>query len=172
MNALSPSSLFFSISLFSIYPLSISLSLSYTLPVSLSQSLSHFRSLSLLFFISLSLCLCLCLSPSISLIHLLSILFTFSLILYNISFPPSLSLSLPHLLSLSPHLFFYPYFRHPVYSMSITGSGSAVELLTASTDGTLCQWEISRLNEPTSISTLTIPSGDQVRISLYLFDLL
>ena len=41
--------------------------------------------------------------------------------------------------------------------MSMSGLGSALELVTASTDGTLCQWDVTRLNEPTNISTLTTP---------------
>ena len=53
--------------------------------------------------------------------------------------------------------------------MSMTGSGSVLELLTASTDGTLCQWEISRLNDPSNISTLTTSSGSQVRTEKKVF---
>ena len=52
-----------------------------------------------------------------------------------------------------------PPHRHPVYSMSMSGLGSALELVTASTDGTLCQWDISRLTEPTNTSTLISPAS-------------
>ena len=108
--------------------------------------------------------------------------FLFLSIFLNLSFSFSLtfSLSLPLFQSLpfytspvfvsTPFPFYWSISlspRHPVYSMSMTGSGSALELLTASTDGTLCQWDLSRLNEPTNISTLSTPSGDQVSTSSF-----
>jgi dynein intermediate chain len=45
--------------------------------------------------------------------------------------------------------------KHPVYAMSITGTAAAHELISASTDGTLCHWDLSRLTEPTNVSTLS-----------------
>ena len=48
--------------------------------------------------------------------------------------------------------------------MCMSGQGSALELVTASTDGTLCQWDTSRLNEPTNVSTLTTPNSSQVSV--------
>ena len=42
--------------------------------------------------------------------------------------------------------------KYPVYNMSIIGSGTSIELVTASSDGMVCVWDITRLTEPTSIS--------------------
>src|SRR3546814_7385405 len=47
---------------------------------------------------------------------------------------------------------------HPVYSLSITGSSNAHELLSASTDGKLCQWNLSLLDEPTVSTQLRAES--------------
>src|SRR3546814_10412509 len=47
---------------------------------------------------------------------------------------------------------------HPVYSLSITGSSNAHELLSASTDGRLCQWNLSLLDEPTVSTQLRAES--------------
>lgn len=47
---------------------------------------------------------------------------------------------------------------HPVYSLSITGSSNAHELLSASTDGKLCQWNLALLDEPTVSTQLRAES--------------
>ena len=115
------------------------------------------------FFISLTLSLSLTFSPALSLSIYLSFITPLPLFL-------SLSLHTSTVFSSIPfplHWSISFSSRHPVYSMSMTGSGSALELLTASTDGTLCQWDLSRLNEPTNISTLSTPSGDQVSTSSF-----
>jgi len=52
--------------------------------------------------------------------------------------------------------------KHPVYSLAMLGSGSVYELVTASTDGTLCHWDLARLSEPTNATPImsnTNPSG-------------
>jgi WD40 repeat protein len=50
--------------------------------------------------------------------------------------------------------------RHPVYAMSITGIGATMECVTVSTDGMVCHWDPTRLNEPTNISMLShTPQG-------------
>jgi dynein intermediate chain len=45
---------------------------------------------------------------------------------------------------------------HPVYSMEIIGSSGAHELVSASTDGKLCHWDMARLQEPRSVRDLSI----------------
>jgi dynein intermediate chain len=42
--------------------------------------------------------------------------------------------------------------KHPVYS--VHASNSPADLVTVSTDGTLCQWDLSRLSEPTHVVQL------------------
>lgn len=54
-------------------------------------------------------------------------------------------------------IYLYHECRHPVYTMSMKGVGTACELITVSTDGMICQWDIARLNEPTNISMLATP---------------
>ena len=44
--------------------------------------------------------------------------------------------------------------KHPVYAMCIIASGTSHELVSVSTDGTICHWDISRLSEPTSVLLL------------------
>lgn len=55
--------------------------------------------------------------------------------------------------------------KHPVYSMCLAKSGvSSPILITASTDGTLCHWDLTNLNDPISSTILLAPlmphSGD------------
>lgn len=49
--------------------------------------------------------------------------------------------------------------KHPIYGMTVTGAGPSLELITASTDGMVCHWDLARISEPTNISYLTHPSG-------------
>lgn len=49
--------------------------------------------------------------------------------------------------------------KHPVYSMCIIGSGtSPSELISISTDGVLCNWDLTRLTEPISVSPIQYKS--------------
>lgn len=48
--------------------------------------------------------------------------------------------------------------KHPVYSMCLAKSGvSSPILITASTDGTLCHWDLTNLNDPLSSTVLLAP---------------
>jgi dynein intermediate chain, cytosolic len=48
--------------------------------------------------------------------------------------------------------------KHPVYSMCLAKSGvSSPILITASTDGTLCHWDLTNLNDPISSTILLAP---------------
>ena len=47
--------------------------------------------------------------------------------------------------------------KHPVYAMAMTTSAVAAELVSVSTDGLLCHWDVSRLAEPTSVVQLHSP---------------
>ncbi len=48
--------------------------------------------------------------------------------------------------------------KHPVYSMCILKSGgSSPILITISTDGTLCHWDLTNLNDPISSTTVLTP---------------
>eukprot|EP00602_Paraphysomonas_sp_CaronLab_P005242 CAMPEP_0185037642 /NCGR_PEP_ID=MMETSP1103-20130426/32359_1 /TAXON_ID=36769 /ORGANISM="Paraphysomonas bandaiensis, Strain Caron Lab Isolate" /LENGTH=703 /DNA_ID=CAMNT_0027575719 /DNA_START=47 /DNA_END=2155 /DNA_ORIENTATION=- len=48
--------------------------------------------------------------------------------------------------------------KHPVFSMCLSkSSAGSVTLITASTDGTLCQWDLNNLTDPISITCLTAP---------------
>jgi dynein intermediate chain, cytosolic len=48
--------------------------------------------------------------------------------------------------------------KHPVYSMCLAKSGvSSPILITASTDGTLCHWDLANLNDPISSTILLAP---------------
>lgn len=49
--------------------------------------------------------------------------------------------------------------KHPVYSMCLAKSGvSSPILITASTDGTLCHWDLTNLNDPQSFTVLLAPT--------------
>jgi dynein intermediate chain len=47
--------------------------------------------------------------------------------------------------------------KHPVYSMCV--STAPADLVTISTDGTLCHWDIARLNDPTNVVSLSTVAG-------------
>jgi dynein intermediate chain len=49
--------------------------------------------------------------------------------------------------------------KHPVYAMSMISVAVANQLVSVSTDGLICQWDISRLSEPHTISHLNIPTA-------------
>ena len=46
--------------------------------------------------------------------------------------------------------------KHPVYSLCMVGTGSSLEIISVSTDGTVCHWDINHLAEPTSVNPLQI----------------
>lgn len=55
--------------------------------------------------------------------------------------------------------------KHPVYSMCMIGTATMHELVSISTDGTLCHWDLTRLTEPTSITPMQIPSSSSASSS-------
>lgn len=49
--------------------------------------------------------------------------------------------------------------KHPVYSLCVSKATlSSSVFISASTDGTFCQWDYTNLTEPTSVITLTAPN--------------
>ncbi|OAJ35891.1 hypothetical protein BDEG_20120 [Batrachochytrium dendrobatidis JEL423] len=61
-----------------------------------------------------------------------------------------------------------PGHSHPVYSLSIVGTQNAHNLVTASTDGVVCTWQLDMLAHPQDLIELTHPSNsrtDEVAIS-------
>ena len=46
--------------------------------------------------------------------------------------------------------------KHPVYSLGVLGVNTSPELVSVSTDGTLCHWDTSRLTDPTSVSQIQV----------------
>lgn len=46
--------------------------------------------------------------------------------------------------------------KHPVYSIAMSSSSASYELITVSTDGHLCHWDIQRLSEPISSVSLQL----------------
>lgn len=56
--------------------------------------------------------------------------------------------------------------KHPVYSMCLVKSGGTSPILiTISTDGTLCHWDLTNLNDPISSTTVLIPSTPPIAAS-------
>ena len=51
--------------------------------------------------------------------------------------------------------------KHPVYAMAMTSSAVAAELVSVSTDGLLCHWDVTRLTEPISVVQLHVPAVSQ-----------
>ncbi len=49
--------------------------------------------------------------------------------------------------------------KHPVYSMTMSSSSASYELITVSTDGYLCHWDVQRLSEPISSVMLQLPQS-------------
>ena len=47
--------------------------------------------------------------------------------------------------------------KHPVYSMAVSSSSATYELITVSTDGYLCQWDVQRLSEPINSVLMQMP---------------
>eukprot|EP01036_Dinobryon_divergens_P037469 gene37469-49018_t len=46
--------------------------------------------------------------------------------------------------------------KHPVYSLAMLGSAAAYELVTASTDGMLCRWDMSQILEPSNATPILV----------------
>ena len=55
--------------------------------------------------------------------------------------------------------------KHPVYSMTMSSTAASSELITVSTDGHLCHWDIQRLTDPVSSVILQVPLSTQVDMS-------
>lgn len=49
--------------------------------------------------------------------------------------------------------------RHPIYAMSMVSLTVSNELVSVSTDGMLCHWDITRLAEPLTVTFLHFPSS-------------
>ncbi|KAL2916533.1 hypothetical protein HK105_203966 [Polyrhizophydium stewartii] len=65
-----------------------------------------------------------------------------------------------------------PGHSHPVFAMSIIGTQNAHNLVTASTDGVVCTWQLDMLAKPQELTELTYPSNsrtDEVAISCLAF---
>jgi dynein intermediate chain len=61
---------------------------------------------------------------------------------------------------------------HPVYSLSVTGTQNAHNLVSASTDGTICSWMLDMLAKPTETLELTHSSHtktDEVSVTCMAF---
>ncbi len=56
--------------------------------------------------------------------------------------------------------------KHPVYSMSMSSTAASYELITVSTDGYLCHWDLQRLADPISYVTLQLPQAGQFDITM------
>ncbi|KAH6569500.1 hypothetical protein BASA62_004871 [Batrachochytrium salamandrivorans] len=54
-----------------------------------------------------------------------------------------------------------PGHSHPVYSLSIVGTQNAHNLVTASTDGVMCTWQLDMLAHPQDLIELTHPSNSR-----------
>ncbi len=50
--------------------------------------------------------------------------------------------------------------RHPIYAMSMVSLTVSNELVSVSTDGMLCHWDITRLAEPLTVTFLNFPSAN------------
>ncbi|KXS13615.1 WD40 repeat-like protein [Gonapodya prolifera JEL478] len=50
---------------------------------------------------------------------------------------------------------------HPVYSLAMVGTANAHALVSASTDGSVCGWQLDMLAQPTESIELTVPSNPQ-----------
>jgi len=53
-----------------------------------------------------------------------------------------------------------------VYAMAMTTSAVAAELISVSTDGLLCHWDVTRLTEPLSVVQLHVPTLSSNPLSL------
>ena len=56
--------------------------------------------------------------------------------------------------------------KHPVYSLCMVGTGSSLEIISVSTDGTVCHWDINHLAEPTSVNPLQITVSNSSEATL------
>ena len=56
--------------------------------------------------------------------------------------------------------------KHPVYSMIMSSTAASCELITVSTDGYLCHWDVQRLADPVSSVVLHLPQAGQYDTSL------
>jgi len=48
--------------------------------------------------------------------------------------------------------------KHPIYGMCVNNLSASTELVTASTDGTVCHWDITRLVEPSLVVSMRVPT--------------
>lgn len=61
---------------------------------------------------------------------------------------------------------------HPVYSLSLVGTQNAHNLVSASTDGTVCAWVLDMLAKPQETLELVHPGGhktDEVSVTCLAF---
>ena len=56
---------------------------------------------------------------------------------------------------------------HPVYSMTVVGTQNAHNIVSTSTDGTVCTWSFDMLSEPQQQIQLTAPPPDSTTTSLF-----
>ncbi|OQS07255.1 cytoplasmic dynein intermediate chain [Thraustotheca clavata] len=54
---------------------------------------------------------------------------------------------------------------HPIYSMSVVGTKSSYNLVSASTDGRMCVWNINQLHSPVDVLDLRVSSASPTPLS-------